>query len=990
MKKSLSLLLSAALVFGSFGSLASAADALTTAQKYQALKDKGILKGTTTGDDGLSDKLNRAQFATIAIALAGLSEEKTGKTFTDVTAKQWWYGAIEAAAKAGLVEGSNGKFDPKGDVTVEQVIVIASRILKLEEVKDAKVEGASTWAAGYIQAAIDSGLISARTDYKAAATRGQAIEVGYQAYITANPVAPEKASVASAKATGVKKVSVTLDKAVDTAKAKLSLKKGTIDVATTTKWSDDKKSATLELTDVVVGEGEYTVTLSGLEATEIGTASAKFTAEKERVTKIEFVNTNEYLARSTNNIVKIKASNQYDENAAANPGSYTVYAGNNNDVYVKLGKDAITGELLLTLNTKLLTSGGQDVYQGNSIIAVNIFNNDTHITASKNYKMGTDPFVSKMDISPVKYSNGKDFLGGKGENAVISVNQFDQYGNIIAYSSKDDTDIRFQLNGYEPDLKATVGDSNNDDIADVKIALAQNVDKTQKYTFNIFNQAGTATGELSLQSAKTANKIEFGDVSNQVAAGDTSAYVPVTAYDAAGNQLSVDDLVNAQNAGRIKFQVSGLENVPTGVDGYSFVTYGENKGKLKIDYIPSKPRTTIVATAIIATSNASSVASKQIQIGDARVPTTLKVIDEAKQKTVALGVSEFKFAVYDQYGKQLDKIFNLDQQGNVVTTAPAAGNGITTYKVSVTTSTYSTAIAIKDRDAGFPVGATADYANSAQLESYNKGFKFDASAALSANDSAAFTAQIIKIKGDSVVNTTEIAKVTRKIEATNDTLNYTVSAVSDLFNAQDSKNVKDAALPASVQKEVTTSAFAREISLSATDAAGNTVAIPNTITQASSNNPVVAVATAVTGGKAKVLGNNKGTTTIAVSYTTSKGLQERKTITVNTKDDLITAAKISAGKSAPSIDNLDNAFEAMEIKVTDNYGVAYEKATAASYNYLFGVTFSVSNVKLASGAEGGTVTVDQNGVITVGGNAKYFELTAYTADGSASSYVTVK
>lgn len=988
MKKSLSILLSFALVFGLFASMASAADTeLTVAQKYQALVDKGVLKGNPDGDARLDANLNRAEFATIAIAISGLAPEKPATaTFSDVNSKQWWYGAIEAAAKAGLVEGYNGKFDPKANVTVEQVIKVAVQAAGLEiDEKAEAVEGASTWAAPYIKAALDAGLIATGLDYKADATRGQTILVGYSVYEKLNEVIPAKASITSAKATGVKKVTVELNKALDDTKATLSLKKGTLAVGTSTKWADDKKSAVLELTDVVIGEGEYTVTLGGLDAADLDVTTAKFTGEKEQVKSIEFVNTNDTLARSNKNIVKIKASNQYGENAAANAGSYTVYAGLNNDVFVKLTKDAVTGELLLTLDTTIKETNGNDRYQaGSGVIAVNIFNNDSHVSATKNFKMGTPPYVTKLEISPVQYSNGKDYLGAKGENAIINVNQFDQYGNIMPYdSARDDTGLRFVLNGYEPNLKSTIGDSNNDDIPDIKLSLLNNVDKSVKFPFQVNNQAGTASGEISLQSSKTANKVEFGDIDGNVAAGDAKAYLPVVAYDANGDQLSVNDLVNAQNSGRITFSVS------TGT--YQFVTFGENKGKLEIGAIPTSPRSVISVTAIIATANASSVAPKLIQVQDARVPSTIKVAsgDETKKKIVEDGVSEFKYVILDQYGKELGEFKNIASDGSITATAAAAGNDVTSYHV-VVSETHTANLVVKDRDTSATVTGSVYYQGAA-VANYNKGFKFETTSALN-NDNATFAVEVVKTKySGSTAVTTEVAKLSRKIESTDDTLTYSVGAVTDLFNAIDSRSVRsNLFVSADDQRDVEKSAFVKSISLSATDAAGNSVAIPNTITLASSNNPVVAIAIA-DGGKAKVLGNSKGTTSVAISYTTSKGAVERKTVTVNTKDDLLVASKISAGNGNKTITaTTDNAFEAMNLKVTDNYGVAYEGTVAKEYNYLFGVTFSVSNVKLADGVtEGGTVKIDQNGDITVTGGAKYFELTAYTADGSASTYVTV-
>ena len=184
MKKALSLLLAFAMVFSMFASVAFAADEnLTTEQKYQWFVDKGVLKGYPDGNPRLGNNLTRAEFATIVVAIAGLEPKTDTETFSDVKRGQWWHGAIEAAAAEGLVQGvGGGRFDPRSNVTVEQVITVFVRLLGLKPVEGASVPGASEWAAGYVQAALDAGLITPQSDYKAPATRGQTIDLAYPAY----------------------------------------------------------------------------------------------------------------------------------------------------------------------------------------------------------------------------------------------------------------------------------------------------------------------------------------------------------------------------------------------------------------------------------------------------------------------------------------------------------------------------------------------------------------------------------------------------------------------------------------------------------------------------------------------------------------------------------------------------------------------------------------------------------------------------------------
>ncbi len=287
MKKSLSLLLALTLVFGLFASMASAADAVapTTAEKYKMLVDAKVLKGTTSGDPMLDSKLTRAEFATIAVAIGGLAPATSGATFTDVKASQWWYGAIEAAAKAGLVNGSGaGKFSPKADVTVEAVIKVAALLAGIKPVDGAVVEGSSAWAGPYIKAAIDAGLISARTDYKSAATRGQTIDIAYAAYVLL-----QGPKIVSSKVIDSKNVEVTFsDKEV-------------VKVALTTALEANK-------------ETEITVTYK----------------TKEYKTKVTYVVTNLEVSSVTATNLKeiaVKYSQAVDKTTAENKDAYAVTKG---------------------------------------------------------------------------------------------------------------------------------------------------------------------------------------------------------------------------------------------------------------------------------------------------------------------------------------------------------------------------------------------------------------------------------------------------------------------------------------------------------------------------------------------------------------------------------------------------------------------------------------------------------------------------------------
>lgn len=76
--------------------------------------------------------LTRAQFAALLARALGLEQQAPAQpTFRDVAPGYWGYGAIEAAAKAGLVKGTgDGNFDPDRPVKREEMATVLAAILK--------------------------------------------------------------------------------------------------------------------------------------------------------------------------------------------------------------------------------------------------------------------------------------------------------------------------------------------------------------------------------------------------------------------------------------------------------------------------------------------------------------------------------------------------------------------------------------------------------------------------------------------------------------------------------------------------------------------------------------------------------------------------------------------------------------------------------------------------------------------------------------------
>ncbi|MEW9702599.1 S-layer homology domain-containing protein [Paenibacillus sp. SI8] len=1055
MKKSLSVILSTAMALSVFSSVALADTATTTAAKktsadftdlkdldaatkakFDAMISAGIFDGVSDTEFGLKEEMNRAQFAKVAALILGVDINKDLKTssFSDVQANDAANGYalpyIEALKTAGVTDGyGEGTYNPAGKVTKEQLATFLVRVLGKDADAKAKTGNDSTvtdWAQGYVALALELKLLPAgdggKFEGQANATRDLLLTGAYEAkqqYVPAG-----KVSVTEAKATGAQKVTVTFNKPVDTDKAKVALKKGTADVVTTTKFADDKKSAVLTLTDTKISVGEYTVNVTGLDAATTDKTTATFTGQDEVLQKIDFVTAGDTIAYANKVIIKAKAVNQYGEAATTNAGSYNVYTSA--ATFTKITKDS-EGTLLITLDTNV---DGQTT-QGVSIIPVTIVNNDNHLTATKNFKLGTQPILTKLELGTARYSVGTE-LTGKGENVKFDVNLYDQYGGNISYDS-----LINETNGATPaariysdptliwtnyidskDVTYEVEDNGND-IPEVKISLLNDIDKSGDYNFTIFSQAATATGKITVKSAKVATKIQIGDLNDVIAAGDAKVYIPVVAYDAQGNQLSVEDLASDQNIERIKVSISGAYGWDGATSDGRIESSGEHKGTIKLSKVTSSAKGAVSVTAVIATANATSTATKMYTVADARVADHFKEVTAPAKMAVAGGSSKFEYNVVDQYGKVLDDSLDV----NTTTGNVDSSNG-SHYYVTVTAVTYNNTTGVyndgnvyintpgkaKVNDAS--TGKTAPTPVGLKFENTGNDFgKFNDEFEIKTVDTATtpdskvqFIAKLMK-HTPGVTTDTELAKITKDLTVANSKtdLTYSVNSLDNMYAFLDSKLVTENVYgPSAADKTLeidqttpNTSGLRQEIEVSAKNAAGETVKLPASITSVQTSNQNVAKVALGTGddaGKAFVIGNKAGTATVSVSFKTVKGEVKQATVPVTVKADAIEVASIDVEDGDVVVNASDlatkTAYILSDVDLYDNYGTEYENVGLAKYNHVIGVTFSASQVK------NGSVSIDQYGYITVtkSGSADVtFDLVVTAPNGkSGVTPITVK
>ena len=144
------------------------------AKEYiEALASKTIIQGKTIDTFAPNDQITRSQFAQLLARALNLPKKPYEGTFSDVTEKMdWMVYDIEAANRAGIVTGDNGKFKPNEKITRQQM---AAMIIRAIEYQDATLlEGVesvvpfkdaasiSDYAQQYVGLAVSLGIISGR------------------------------------------------------------------------------------------------------------------------------------------------------------------------------------------------------------------------------------------------------------------------------------------------------------------------------------------------------------------------------------------------------------------------------------------------------------------------------------------------------------------------------------------------------------------------------------------------------------------------------------------------------------------------------------------------------------------------------------------------------------------------------------------------------------------------------------------------------------
>ena len=142
-----------------------------SAEAMQSAVDNGLMFGKGNGIIGPQDMLTRAEAAAIINRAFGATVKADLSSYTDVSTSDWYYDEFAKAVNMDTIVGDgNGKLNPEGNITREEIFAVMARSLvltggsssTLSRFSDASQ--VSSWASAHVCALVDGGYINGNAD----------------------------------------------------------------------------------------------------------------------------------------------------------------------------------------------------------------------------------------------------------------------------------------------------------------------------------------------------------------------------------------------------------------------------------------------------------------------------------------------------------------------------------------------------------------------------------------------------------------------------------------------------------------------------------------------------------------------------------------------------------------------------------------------------------------------------------------------------------
>ncbi|WP_340031293.1 S-layer homology domain-containing protein [Paenibacillus sp. FSL K6-1122] len=527
MKKILSVALSTAMAFSMFASVAFGDTAVSPQQQFDALKAKGIFNGYPDGTAGLDKDMTRAEFAKVITKLLGLKEITGTLSYTDknYTAKNWAVPYIEAVTAAGIMEGKNVEkkiFDFNGKVTVSEMATILTRALDLEIPAETN-NTAPAWAKGYVQAAINAGLVDANTNFTANASRELLVGAAYaideaQSLKVTSYTVTEGGKVVEFKISDGETVKVTLDKALEANKE------------TEVKFTYKEKSFTEKVTYVV----EAATKVQSASSVNLKEVDVAFDGKVDKATATD---KNNYSVDSNSKGIKSitlladgkTARLLLNESSKFTQGTtYKVVVKN---VKSSTGTVLPQGEVSFTSSDNVLPTVAEVKALGTKVIKVT-FSEPVVAPTSSNFQLDDKAFVGSVTQGANQREVIlRDFTGSISEGAhKLTTSLVEDFAGLKSLAATTDFTVAADTEGPKvSEISAT--------LEKVTVTFDEEIDPNSVTNDSFYWKSGDTkkTGKVT-QVASNVYEVEF-DQANRLPGYESTLFVEVKDYSGNANAV---------------------------------------------------------------------------------------------------------------------------------------------------------------------------------------------------------------------------------------------------------------------------------------------------------------------------------------------------------------------------------------------------------------------------------------------------------------------
>ncbi|MGE7752555.1 S-layer homology domain-containing protein [Lysinibacillus fusiformis] len=649
-----------------------------------ATVENGIFEGVSATEFAPNKQLTRSEAAKILVDAFGLEGEGDLSEFADAsTVKPWAKSYLEIAVANGVIKGSeaNGKtnLNPNAPITRQDFAVVFSRTIENVDATP-KVDKIEVVDAKTLNVTLSDGTKETVTLEKALEPNKETEvtfkikDVEYKAKVTY--VVTTATAVKSVSATNLKEVVVEFDGTVDKETAEdesnYALKSGK--TIKSVSLSDDKKTATVTLTDKLTNNKADAISISNVKAgdKEINVKNVEFTTVDNKipeVTGIKSLGTKAVKVTLSEPVENLSATN-FTLDGKAYFGNVVMGAGNKSVILTPY-----TTSTLSVGDHKLTVSGAKDFAGFVSLNSTHEFkvvedkDAPTITEATATLETVTLTFSEDVDMDTVKASN----VYWKSGDSKKEASEFERIADNkykFVFKGADKTLPTGKVDVYVEDVKDY---SDNKIAKDTKVTVTPEIDQTRPEVRKV-----TSVDEKTI-------KVTFSKTVDKETAEKAGNY---TVTDKDGKVVSVD-----------KVTVDSKDSKSVIIDLYSKVSVGENTITIK----NVKDSTKLNNTMLDYTGKFTR--------SDKEGPKFETVINaDAKAKRVVL-----------KFDKKMDAASLADSSNYLVRidgTLQTLTDDVATLSVSndATVVTITFAETIKGNDVQFATGKTSGKANIGELQ----------------------------------------------------------------------------------------------------------------------------------------------------------------------------------------------------------------------------------------------------------------------------------